>query len=63
MELQHFTDRLAAGSLTRRQMHRALAGVGLAAVATPVVRRPARAAGEVSYFTWAGYDVPEVAGP
>ena len=62
MELRHFTDSLASGTLTRRQMQKALAGVGLAAVATPAVRRPAFAAGEVNYFTWAGYEVPEVMG-
>lgn len=62
MELQRFIDRLASGNLTRRQMHQALAGVGLATVATPAMRRPALAAGEVNYFTWAGYDIPEVAG-
>jgi len=63
MEIDELRDRLAAGVLTRRQMSGALAAAGLAAVATPVVRRPARAAGEVTYFTWAGYEVPEVAGP
>jgi spermidine/putrescine transport system substrate-binding protein len=63
MEMQRFKDRLAAGTLTRRDMSKALAAAGLAAVTMPVHPRKARAAGETTLFTWAGYDIPEVAQP
>jgi len=63
MDVQRFKDRLAAGTLTRREMSTALAAAGLAAVTMPVHPRQARAAGETTLFTWAGYDIPEVAQP
>ena len=63
MHIQEFKDRLAAGTLTRRQMTHALAAVGLAAVTAPVFRNQAWAEGEVTLFTWAGYDIPEVSQP
>ena len=63
MDIQEFKDRLAAGTLTRRQITKALAAVGLAALTTPAFRRPAMADGEVTYFTWAGYDIPDIMQP
>lgn len=60
MERNEFLDRIAEGRLSRRDFHKALAAVGLMAVAVPVGGRAARAADEVTYFTWAGYDIPEV---
>ena len=46
--------------LSRRAFARALAAVGLGFVTIPVWTRRARAAGEVTVFTWAGYEVPEL---
>jgi spermidine/putrescine transport system substrate-binding protein len=62
MEIEEFRDHLAEGRLTRRQLQGALAAAGIAALTTPPFRA-AQAAGEVSYFTWAGYDIPEVMQP
>lgn len=60
MERNEFLDRIAEGRLTRRDFHKALASVGLMAVAVPVGGRRARADDEPIYFTWAGYDIPEI---
>ncbi len=43
----------------RRSFHRLLAGLGLSAVSLPVAARRAHAAGDLTYFTWAGYELPE----
>ena len=59
MEKNEFFDRLAAGKMNRRDFNRALAAVGLAAVTVPFVPGRARAAGEINYFTWGGYDDPK----
>lgn len=61
MDINKFKDRLAAGTLTRRDMNKALAAVGLAMATVPVVPRMASATeGEAIYFTWGGYDIPEL---
>jgi len=48
------------GGMSRRDVQRLFAAAGVALVAAPVPR--ARADEQVSYFTWAGYDVPEFRG-
>jgi len=60
MELSKFKDCLASGSLTRRQINKVLASVGLVTVSMPVVRNAAQAASTIQVFTWSGYDVPEM---
>ncbi len=61
MEKNEFLDRIADGRLSRRDFHKALASVGLMMVAVPVGSRAARADdSQPTYFTWAGYDIPEV---
>jgi spermidine/putrescine-binding protein len=45
--------------LSRRSFGRRLASLGLAAVWLPVARR-AQAAEEIVYFTWSGYEVPDL---
>jgi spermidine/putrescine transport system substrate-binding protein len=60
MEKNELLDRIADGRMTRRDLHKALASVGLMMMAMPVMGRAARAADQVTYFTWAGYDIPEV---
>lgn len=44
----------------RRAFGRRLAALGLAAVWLPVAAKAARAAGEITYFTWSGYEVPDL---
>ena len=57
-------DHLAAvrsGKLSRRAFNRTLMGLGIATVAMPVAPRIARADEDgATYFTWGGYDVPEL---
>ena len=59
METNEFVDKLCAGKLDRRAFNRVLASVGLATVAMPFAPGAARAAGEITYFTWGGYDDPK----
>src|SRR3546814_4294089 len=60
MEKNEFLDRSADGRMTRRDFHKALASVGLVAAALPLTSRTARANDQATYFTWAGYDIPEI---
>jgi spermidine/putrescine transport system substrate-binding protein len=62
MNISKTIDRLAAGSrVSRRELNAAMTGLGLATVAVPLVGGKARAAADmVEYFTWSGYEVPEL---
>lgn len=46
------------GGQSRRDFMRGLSAAGLGLAMVPIARQPAHA-GDISYFTWAGYDVPE----
>ena len=59
MKKAELCERLAEGSLSRRQLNRILAAAGLAVVTLPLTSRMSRAEEQVTYFTWSGYDVPE----
>lgn len=52
---------LRNGKLSRRDLNRALAAVGLSFAVMPLTARGSRAAGEFTFFTWGGYDVPDAA--
>ena len=62
---REIAERLQAGEMSRRQFHQVLAAAGIAMVATPLVSRPALAAAadQGNYFTWGGYDIPELFAP
>jgi spermidine/putrescine transport system substrate-binding protein len=60
MDITEFKKKLDAGTLTRRELQATLAGAGLAAVMMPLVPGSASAAEEAIYFTWSGYDIPEL---
>ena len=45
---------------SRRQFTAALGALGLGMVTVPLMTRPGRAASELSYFTWSGYEIPEL---
>jgi spermidine/putrescine-binding protein len=47
-----------AGRIGRRQFNKLAAALGVGVVTVPAVLRPARAAGEITYFGWSGYDDP-----
>jgi spermidine/putrescine transport system substrate-binding protein len=51
------------GGMDRRDFLRKASALGLAAVTFPVLARPAQAGGEITYYTWSGYDVPELHKP
>lgn len=62
-----FVDQLHAvrsGELSRRAFTKTLFGAGICLVATPLTSRIANAAAadQGTYFTWGGYDVPEMFG-
>ena len=61
-EVLKFVDDMKMGRLTRRDFHRGLASVGLAAIAMPILPRRSRAAADdhPTLYTWAGYEVPEM---
>lgn len=56
MKTKNLVGRLADGTLTRRDVNKMLAGTGLSMVMVPTVMRRAQAAGEITFFGWAGYD-------
>lgn len=60
MNINRFKDKLAAGTLTRRELNKALAAAGLALATVPLTRGTASAADQAIYFTWSGYDIPEL---
>ncbi len=60
MEKNEFLDKLAAGKMTRRQISKALAGVGLSLVTMPLLPRRAGAVTKPLIFEWSGYEVPEL---
>lgn len=58
MERVRLLDRIAQGKASRRDVAKAMGLVGLAAVASPLLPRAARAGDELSYFTWSSYEQP-----
>jgi len=60
MELAEFKDRIAAGKMTRREMNKVLASVGVLTVSTPMLSQPAAAESSIQVFTWSGYDVEQL---
>jgi spermidine/putrescine-binding protein len=46
------------GAISRREFHRLAGALGVGLMTVPMTARPARAAGEITYFGWAGYDDP-----
>ncbi|MEX2650752.1 MAG: extracellular solute-binding protein [Alphaproteobacteria bacterium] len=61
MDKLELRERLAEGTITRREVSRAMAAAGVAALSIPLLAAPARAGGEITYFTWAGYELPDFA--
>ncbi len=67
MDIQEFRSRLDNHDISRRDVHKVLASVGLASVVLPVVHRPSLAQDydtdmDITVFTWAGSDLPEFTG-
>jgi len=55
-------DKMLEGKLGRRELLKRMSAAGLVMAATPMIPRMARAAAEdeATYFTWGGYDIPEM---
>ena len=60
METNEFKDKVAAGTLSRRDINKVLAAAGVAVVTMPLAPKVARADEQAIYFTWSGYDIPEI---
>lgn len=60
MDTNGFRDVANMRRMDRRTFNAGLASLGLAMVTLPVASRAARAAGDMTYFTWAGYEIPEL---
>jgi spermidine/putrescine transport system substrate-binding protein len=60
MSLHSLIERIASGRASRRDIHCAFAATGLGLASVPMFGGQALAEGEVTYFTWAGYDIPEL---
>ena len=54
------TVRDAGSLLSRREFLRRAAAVGLVPLAVPLAARTAAAAEDITYFTWSGYELPEL---
>ena len=53
-------DKASQGKLSRREFNEALGVFGVSLVAVPMMPRMARAASDLLYFTWAGFEIPEL---
>jgi spermidine/putrescine transport system substrate-binding protein len=61
MDINDTIKRIKNRDISRRDFSKALAAVGLTTVMMPVTSKPSQAAdGEAIYFTWSGYDIPEI---
>lgn len=60
MASNFFADRLRSGRMTRRELARTLGSLGIGMVMVPQLAGRALAGpGDLVYFTWAGYDIPD----
>ncbi len=62
MDKKELMEGIASGSLRRRDLLRGLTALGIGVAVLPMVPGRARAAGEITYFTWEGYEIPELHG-
>jgi spermidine/putrescine transport system substrate-binding protein len=65
MDVRDQLNAVSEGKLSRRAFSSSLmaAGVGLLGTTLPTRRATAQATGKGTYFTWGGYDIPELFGP
>lgn len=56
-----FVKRLRNGEISRRQLNKGLAAAGLGLVTMPLMKQRAKAAeNNIIYYTWEGYEIPEL---
>ena len=63
MKSRKLSGDLSKRRLSRRQTLQLLSAAGLTVAMMPVLKRPARAEEQALYFTWGGYDIPDLFGP
>ncbi|MDX1400690.1 MAG: extracellular solute-binding protein [Kiloniellales bacterium] len=65
MDIRDKLEAFRAGEISRRAFTASLSAVGVSLVLSPLASRKsgAAAADQATYFTWGGYDVPEMFGP
>lgn len=65
MDVQDQLGAVRQGKLSRRKFTKGLLAAGVALTTVPLPTRRARAAqgDQATYFTWGGYDIPELFGP
>ncbi|HVR68321.1 MAG TPA: extracellular solute-binding protein [Verrucomicrobiae bacterium] len=56
----HIIDALRRPGFSRRDFNRMLGAAGLSLAAMPILSKPSAAAGDLTFYTWSGYDVPEI---
>ena len=56
-------ERMRQQRMSRRQLLNGLSAAGVTLAVMPVLRRPAAAAEQATYFTWGGYDDPNLFKP
>ena len=57
------TDTILEGRMSRRELMKKVSAAGVGIALTPMLPRIAMAQGEATYFTWGGYDIPEMFTP
>lgn len=64
MDVVDQLNAVRTGELSRRKFTRSLLAAGVALTTFPLTRRPVQAATEdqATYFTWGGYDIPDLFG-
>ncbi len=63
MSVEEMIEKASTGRLSRRRIGELLGLTGVSLVTAPLVSRPVAADGEEAfYFTWGGYDIPELLG-
>lgn len=62
MDVVDHLNAVRQGKLSRRDFHRTLFAAGIGLVATPLAPRQlmAQSGGQGTFFTWGGYDIPEL---
>lgn len=60
MSIKDTIKRLHNRDISRRDLGKAMAAAGITAAVMPIASKPLLANEEAIYYTWAGYDVPEM---
>ena len=65
MDIKGKIEAFRSGELSRRDFNKTLSALGIGLVVAPMASKTASAAAadQATYFTWGGYDVPEMFGP